>query len=72
MRRYVILCEGGFAEHDAKTATGVLRYAPDPVVAVIDSTRAGSTVRDHVPGLDLTSRSSPRWTRRWRASRTRC
>ena len=53
MRRYVILCEGGFAEHDAKTATGVLRYAPDPVVAVIDSTRAGSTVRDHVPGLDL-------------------
>ena len=53
MKRYVILCEGGFAEHDAKTATGVLRYAPDPVVAVIDSTRAGSTVRDHVPGLDL-------------------
>ena len=68
----MILCEGGFAEHDAKTATGVLRYAPDPVVAVIDSTRAGSTVRDHVPGLDLDVPVVARWTRRWRASRTRC
>jgi len=47
-----ILAEGGFSEHDAKTATGVLRYGADPVVAVIDSTRAGSRVRDHVPGLD--------------------
>ena len=53
MKRYVLLCEGGFAEHDAKTATGVLRYAEDPTVAVIDSTRAGTTVSDHVPGLDL-------------------
>jgi len=47
-----ILAEGGFSEHDAKTATGVLRYGADPVVAVIDSTRAGSRVRDHIPGLD--------------------
>jgi hypothetical protein len=26
--RIAILAEGGFAEHDAKTATGVLRYSP--------------------------------------------
>jgi uncharacterized NAD-dependent epimerase/dehydratase family protein len=50
--RLAILAEGGFAEHDAKTATGVLRYGSQEVVAVIDSTRAGSRVRDHVPGLD--------------------
>jgi uncharacterized NAD-dependent epimerase/dehydratase family protein len=50
--RCAILAEGGFAEHDAKTATGVLRYGSQEVVAVIDSTRAGSRVRDHVPGLD--------------------
>jgi uncharacterized NAD-dependent epimerase/dehydratase family protein len=49
--RYLILAEGGFAEHDAKTATGVLRYADAPTVAVVDSTRAGTTVGDHVPGL---------------------
>jgi D-glutamate N-acetyltransferase len=51
MRRYALLCEGGFAEHDAKTAVGVLRYAPDPTVAVIDSTRAGTRAGEHVPGL---------------------
>jgi uncharacterized NAD-dependent epimerase/dehydratase family protein len=50
--RLAILAEGGFAEHDAKTATGVLRYGRQEVVAVIDSTRAGTRVRDHVPGLD--------------------
>jgi uncharacterized NAD-dependent epimerase/dehydratase family protein len=48
-----ILAEGGFSEHDAKTATGVLRYSPHRVVAVIDSTRAGSRVSDHVAGLEL-------------------
>ena len=52
MTAIAILAEGGFSEGDAKTATGVLRYGADPVVAVIDSTRAGSRVRDHIPGLD--------------------
>ncbi len=52
MTRLAILAEGGFAEHEAKTATGVLRYGNHEVVAVIDSTRAGTLVRDHVPGLD--------------------
>ncbi len=49
--RYLILAEGGFAEHDAKTATGVLRYSDAPTLAVIDSTRAGTTVGDHIRGL---------------------
>ena len=53
MSSIAILAEGGFSEHDAKTATGVLRYGSTPVVAVIDSTRAGTRVRDHIPGLDL-------------------
>ena len=52
MSAIAILAEGGFAEHDAKTATGVLRYGSQPVVAVIDSTRAGTRVGDHVPGFD--------------------
>ena len=50
-RRYLILAEGGFGEHDAKTATGVLRYSPAETVAVIDSTRAGTTAGEHIPGL---------------------
>lgn len=41
MRRIVILAEGSFEWHHGKTATGVLRYGRDPVVAVIDSTHAG-------------------------------
>lgn len=40
-RRYVILAEGEFGERGSKTAMGVIRYGRDPVVAVIDRTRAG-------------------------------
>jgi len=39
--RYVILAEGAFGELPSKTAMGVIRYGGDPVVAVIDSSRAG-------------------------------
>jgi uncharacterized NAD-dependent epimerase/dehydratase family protein len=49
-RRYAVLAEGSFDE-EAKTATGVMRYAEAPTVAVIDSTRAGTVASDHVPGL---------------------
>ncbi len=45
-RRLVILAEGQFGEHHAKTAMGVIRYGPFPVVAVIDSTRAGRDVSE--------------------------
>lgn len=46
--RVAILAEGGFTRATAKTAIGVLRYAPYPVVAVIDSTRAGTDAAEHV------------------------
>ncbi len=41
MRRIAILAEGRFNWQDAKTAVGVIRYSPDAVVAVIDSTQTG-------------------------------
>jgi uncharacterized NAD-dependent epimerase/dehydratase family protein len=46
--RVAILAEGLFAPRTAKTAIGVIRYAPYPVVAVIDSTRAGADSWDAV------------------------
>ena len=50
-RRLVILTEGQFGIHDAKTAMGVIRYGRDDVVAVLDSTMAGRNVRELLPGL---------------------
>ena len=44
-RRLAVLAEGQFNATDAKSAVGVLRYCPDQVVAVIDSTRAGRTAQ---------------------------
>ena len=52
-RRLVILAEGEFGYHHAKTAMGVLRYGPDPVAAVLDSTRAGHHVAEWLPGRDV-------------------
>jgi uncharacterized NAD-dependent epimerase/dehydratase family protein len=49
MKRYLILAEGRSADrHYGKTMYGVIQYGPDPVVAVLDSERAGRTV-DGVP-----------------------
>lgn len=50
-RRYAILAPGCFAT-DAKTAHGVIRYADDEVVAVIDPAHAGKNVRDVLPHLE--------------------
>ena len=44
MRRIAILAEGAFEWHYGKTGIGVIRYGKEPVVAVIDSTRAGQDV----------------------------
>lgn len=44
MRRIVIMAEAAFTLHRAKTATGIIRYSKDKVVAVIDSTNAGKDV----------------------------
>lgn len=42
----VILAEGCFGESQSKLALGVIRYGNWPIAAVIDSTRAGKTVRE--------------------------
>ena len=58
-KRYLILAEGRSCDpHYGKTARGVIRYGPDPTVAVLDTTRAGeemagipvvATVEDALP-----------------------
>ena len=55
-KRYVILAEG-FSDdpHYGKTARGILAYSPHPTVVVLDSTRAGETMRRRA-----------RWSRRSR------
>jgi D-glutamate N-acetyltransferase len=46
VKRYLILAEGYSADpHYGKTARGVIQYGPHPVVALLDSTRAGETYR---------------------------
>jgi uncharacterized NAD-dependent epimerase/dehydratase family protein len=52
-RRILILTEGKFAIHDAKTAMGVIRYGTDEVVALLDSTIAGRNVSEWLPGHDI-------------------
>jgi uncharacterized NAD-dependent epimerase/dehydratase family protein len=45
VKRYLVLAEGRSAdEHYGKTMFGVIRYGPHPVVAVVDSERAGASV----------------------------
>jgi len=52
-RRLLVLTEGQFAVHDAKTAIGLIRYGREPVVAVLDSTKAGRNVDEFLPGHDV-------------------
>ena len=52
----------GRRSHYGKTTHGVVRYGPDPVVAVVDSTRPGETVRgrpDRRHGRGRARRTSP-------------
>jgi uncharacterized NAD-dependent epimerase/dehydratase family protein len=43
-KRYLILAEERSGDpHYGKTARGIIRYGPNPVVAILDSTRAGET-----------------------------
>jgi len=51
-RRLVILTEGHGID-DAKTATGVIRYGRDDVVAIVDSTMVGRNVNESIPGHDI-------------------
>jgi D-glutamate N-acetyltransferase len=44
MQKYLILAEGRSGDpHHGKTARGVVRYAPEKVVAILDSKRAGES-----------------------------
>jgi uncharacterized NAD-dependent epimerase/dehydratase family protein len=51
MRRYLILAPGAFLLEDAKTAHGLIRYAEDETVAVVDPSLAGRSVKDVMPHL---------------------
>ena len=46
MTRFLILAEGAFGAFSSKTASACIRYSPERVVAVLDSTRAGRTAHD--------------------------
>jgi uncharacterized NAD-dependent epimerase/dehydratase family protein len=52
-RRLVILTEGQFGPHHAKTAMGVIRYGTDPICAVLDSSIAGHNISEWVAGRDI-------------------
>ncbi len=52
-RRLVILTEGQFGPHSGKTAFGVIRYGRDDVIAVLDSTLAGRSTAEWIPGSDV-------------------
>src|SRR4051812_38390586 len=52
-RRLVILTEGQFGPHHAKTAMGVIRYGQEPIAAVLDSSIAGRNISEWVPGRDI-------------------
>lgn len=50
-RRYAILAPDMFATRAAKTAHGVIAYGQDEVVAVVDASHAGKSVREAVSYL---------------------
>jgi uncharacterized NAD-dependent epimerase/dehydratase family protein len=52
-RRLVILTEGQFGIHDAKTAMGVIRYGRDDIQAILDSTMTGHNLSEFMPGRDV-------------------
>ena len=53
VRRHLILTEGQWHVHNAKTAMGMIRYGQDRVVALLDSTIAGRNVAEWMPGHDI-------------------
>ena len=52
-RRLLILTEGQFRAHNAKTAMGVIRYGTDEIVALLDSSIAGRNASEWLPGHDI-------------------
>jgi uncharacterized NAD-dependent epimerase/dehydratase family protein len=51
-RRLVIVTEGHGID-DAKTATGVIRYGRDDIIAILDSTMVGRNVSESLPDHDI-------------------
>ena len=45
-RRIVVLTEGQTDPENAKTASCMIRYRPDEIVAVLDGTQLGKTSQD--------------------------
>ncbi|HEY7706515.1 MAG TPA: DUF1611 domain-containing protein [Gaiellaceae bacterium] len=46
-KKYLVLAEGKSGDpHYGKTMRGIVAYAPDPVVAIVDSERVGETYQD--------------------------
>jgi uncharacterized NAD-dependent epimerase/dehydratase family protein len=52
-RRLVILTEGQFGIHHAKTAMGVIRYGRDEIVAILDSSMGGRNLSEFLPQFDV-------------------
>ena len=52
-RRFAVATEGLFLGPYGKTAHGVLRFRPETVAAVVDSTFAGRRVRDVAPAFGI-------------------
>lgn len=50
-RRWLVLTDGYLTERNAKTAHGVIRYARDDVVAVLDGPHAGRRLAEVMPDL---------------------
>jgi uncharacterized NAD-dependent epimerase/dehydratase family protein len=50
-RAWIVLTDGYLTTRNAKTAHGVIRYARDPVVAVLDREHAGRSLEDVMPEL---------------------
>ncbi|MGH2773897.1 MAG: DUF1611 domain-containing protein [Actinomycetota bacterium] len=56
MRSWLVLTDGYLTERNAKTAHGVMHFAPDSVAAVVDPQHAGRDLIDVLPEL---GRSAP-------------
>ena len=50
-RAWLVLADGYLTARNAKTAHGVIRYAREPVVAVLDRDHAGKSIADVMPSL---------------------
>jgi uncharacterized NAD-dependent epimerase/dehydratase family protein len=58
-KRYLVLAEGRSGdEHYGKTMRGIVNYGPHPVVAILDSTRAGETYRE-IPIVGTVAEAMP-------------